>query len=120
MECAPALELRNFSHIKSRSAALRLAYTVITSDTLNLVKKPGVHKIYADYSGGENMSDKKIHDRQQDRAYVGAASDPATVATISADHSLFGSEIVDHQRLQSRQPLIGQRWKALAQNWNAR
>lgn len=51
---------------------------------------------------------------------VGAAYDPATVAAISPDHSLFGSEIVDHQRRQSRQPLIGQRCKALAQNWNAR
>ena len=113
------LELLNFSPIKSRSAALRFAYTVITSDTMNLVKKPGVHKIYADYSRGEKMSDKKIHDRQMDRAYVGAASDPATVATIGADHPLFGSAIVDHQRRQSRRSLIGQRWQALAQNRNA-
>ena len=87
---------------------------------MNLVKNPGIHKIYADYSRGEKMSDKKIHDRQTDRAYVGAASDPATVATISTDHSLFGSAIFDHQRRQLRHPLIGQRWQALAQNWNAR
>ena len=124
------------SPLNSRSAALRFGWTVVTSGTLNLVKKPRAHKICAVNWRVEKMSDNEIwkvflilghknatalnFSRGVSLYGVGAASDHATVETISADQSSFGLAIVYHQGRRSGQPLIGRHWNALTQNWNAR